>query len=229
MVSIEKPGVTQDLYAIFEEKLTPDQLQVFHSLDTPGRIQAFLDQTLYSASNANRSPLQVMQDRVAHCLDGALFAAAALHRCGYPPLLVDLFPDPDTDDDHVLAIFKKHGCWGAVAKSNYAGLRYREPIHRSLRELALSYFEDFYNLYAKKTLRTYTRPFNLVTVDHLNWLWDATAVDTIMDRMYHHLKRIPLLTPEMVAGLQPVDKLAYDSGMLATNMDGVYKPQPSTN
>lgn len=109
-------------------------------LSNPSRIQAFLDELAYSTEPIYRCPLRVLRERTAHCFDGALFAAAALRCLGYPPLIVDLLPN-GRDDDHLLALYRVDGHWGAVAKSNFVGLRFREPIHRTLRELALSYFE----------------------------------------------------------------------------------------
>ena len=133
-------------------------------------------------------------------------------------------PEPGVDDDHVLAIFRINKHYGAVAKSNFAGLRYREPIFRSLRELVLSYFEDFYNLNGLKSLRYYTRPINLAAYDHLNWEWSDEKLTVIENRL-KVLKLTPLLSKEMAAGLQSVDELAYKAGMLGTNIDGVYKPR----
>ncbi|MDX9954041.1 MAG: hypothetical protein RBT75_08095 [Anaerolineae bacterium] len=208
----------------FESLLTPEELQAFRDLNSPAAIQAYLDETPYSAEERTRSPLNVMRDRVAHCLDGGLFAAAALRRLGYPPLLVDMLPEPETDDDHVLAIFKEHGCLGAVAKSNFVGLRYREPIYRTVRELVLSYFEAYYNVNGKKTLRAYTRIFNLARFDRHNWMWDETGVEIVEQRLYS-LKSTPLITPEMTAQLQPVDPLTYRAGMLVVNPAGLYRPR----
>ncbi len=151
--------------AQFEAHLTPSELDLWHSLTSPVKIQDFLNETPYSTDKFTRCPLRVLRERVAHCFDGAMFAAAALRRLGYPPLLVDLLPAPDTDDDHVLAIYQRDGYWGAVAQSNFVGLRYREAIHRNLRELVMSYFEDYYNVKGEKTLRGYTRPLNLTTLD----------------------------------------------------------------
>ena len=209
---------------LLENHLTANELTLWKSLDTPAKIQAYLDQTPYSPEDADRSPLRVMRDHLAHCLDGGLFAAAALRRLGYPPLIIDLQPDAGVDDDHVLAIFKLNGHYGAVAKSNFVGLRFREPIYRSLRELVLSYFEDFYNLNRLKSLRYYTRPINLAAYDSLNWEWSDARLTVIENRL-KVLKLIPLLTSQMTAGLLPVDSLSYQSGMLGTNLDGVYKPK----
>ena len=150
---------------------TPAETAVFRRLDTPAKIQRFLDGLAYNKEHGGptcRSPRRVLRDRTAQCMEGALFAAAALRVLGYPPLLLDL--EAVRDDDHVLAIFQHRGHWGAVAKSNYSGLRYREPVYRTLRELAMSYFEHYYNLRKEKTLRTYSRPVNLRRFDARNWM-----------------------------------------------------------
>ena len=209
--------------ASLEDHLNEEQIALIHSLDHPSKIQAFLDEITYSAEDSNRSPLNVLHDRQAHCLDGALFAAAALRRLGFPPLVIDMYPDPGMDDDHVLAIFMVDSCYGAVAKSNFVGLRYREPVYRGLRELVMSYFEDFFNVDGVKTLRTYTRPLNLKTFDRLGWEWSNAGVDAIEKRLLG-LARIPLLKPAVAAHLSPIDPLSYKAGMLNVNYAGLYKP-----
>jgi hypothetical protein len=207
-----------------EDSLAPSQLDLLSDLSTPIAIQAFLDEVPYSAEDANRCPLRVIQDRQAHCLDGALFAAAALRRLGHPALIVDLLPEPGADDDHVLAIYRLDGCFGAIAKSNFSGLRFREAIHRSLRELALSYFEDFYNIHGDKTLRAYTRPLDLSAFDGLGWEWRDEGANAI-ERRLARLRPVSLLTPEMAARLSPLDRRSYEAGMLGANPAGLYKPQ----
>ena len=203
-------------------RLTSEQRGAWQSLTSPISIQAFLDTIPYSAEDANRSPLRVLQERQAHCLDGGLFAAAALRQLGYPPLIVHLLPDPGTDDDHVLAIFRRNGCFGAIAKSNFAGLRYREPIIRSLRNLVMSYFEVYFNVRGEKTLRSYTVPLDLATYDPMDWLANDAAADAIKKRL-PQLRRTNLLTPAMIAELSPVDRRSYEAGMLGTNLDGLYR------
>ncbi len=152
-----------------------------------------------------------------------MFAAAALRRLGFPPLLVDLLPEPGMDDDHVLAIFRRNGCFGAVAKSNFAGLRYREPVYRSLRELIMSYFDCYYNVDGQKTLRAYSAPLNLTAYDALNWMVNDEAGDAVEQRL-PQLRRFRLVTPAMVAELSPIDQRSYQAGMLGTNPDGLHKP-----
>jgi hypothetical protein len=207
-----------------ETGLNEAQHEILRGLTSPYRIQAFLDTTLYRPEYSNLCPLRVMQEGKAHCLDGGVFAAAALRRLGYPPLLVDIFPDPGMDDDHVLAVYKRNGRYGAVAKSNFVGLRMREPVYTTLRELVMSYFEQFYNVNGIKTLRTYTMPFNLARLDHLDWETLDSGVDAIEKALLAR-RRIPLITAEMAAGLSPVDEIAYKAGLTIANPDGLYQPK----
>ena len=218
-----QPSATQAIDGLLE-RLNEEQRATFESLNSPAEIQAYLDRTPYSTEDADRSPLSVMRDGVAHCLDGGLFGAAALRRLGYPPLVVDLLPEPGMDDDHVLAIYRQQGLLGAVAKSNYAGLRGRAPVYRSLRELAMSYFEFYFNLDAQRTLRAYSVPLNLARLDHLNWLWDDAGAAAVEKALYG-LRANPLLTPELAACLTPVDRLTFEAGSLGVNWAGVYKPK----
>ncbi len=205
-----------------EAHLSPEELAVWTSLTTPRKIQDFLDTIAYEPEYANRCPLRVLRERRGHCFDGALFAAAALRRLGYPPLVVDLFPEPLTDDEHMLAIYRRHGHFGAVAKSNFVGLRFREPVYRSLRELVMSYFEDYFNAAGQKTLRAYSVPLNLAAFDALNWETDDAGADAIETRT-ETLRRYSLLTPEMVRDLSPVDSRQLAAGLLGADPDGLFK------
>ena len=205
-----------------EQSLSIENKTIFESLKTPIQIQAFLDRIPYSPEDANRCPRRVLEDRQAHCLDGGLFAAAALRRLGYPPMIIDLLPPPGRDDDHVLAIFQQNNRWGAIAKSNYVGLRFREAVYRSKRELVMSYFEAFFNSLGEKTLRWYTVPFDLSKLDHLKWETDDRAADDIEQRLKH--LRVPsVITPEMEKGLSLVDKRFYDGNTLGIDPKGIYK------
>lgn len=208
----------------FDENLSRAEKEFFESLRTPALIQAFLDQTRYPSGSENRSPLEVYRQREAHCLDGGLFAATALRRIGFPPLIIDLQPDPGMDDDHVLALYRIDGCWGAVAKSNYSGLRFREPVYRNLRELVISYFEDFFNVNGLRTLRYYTRPVHLNRFDRHNWMFSSGGVDWV-ESYLKTLKLIPLITPAQAARLNPIDQRSFDAGSLGINPDGAYQPK----
>src|ERR1700733_11433551 len=150
------------------DTFTPAEQAIFRRLCSPEKIQRFLDDMAYNkepGGHTCRSPRRVLRDRTAHCMEGALFGAAALRMLGYPPLLLDM--EAVRDDDHVLALFRERGHWGALAKSNYSGLRYREPVYRTLRELVMSYFEHYYNLDRAKTLPKYLRPVNLTRFDRI--------------------------------------------------------------
>jgi hypothetical protein len=206
---------------VFYSLLSTQHAVTFNNLKSPLAIQAFLDSIPYIAEDRDRSPLAVLQDGQCHCLDGGLFAAAALRQLGYAPQVIDLVPESGMDDDHVLAIFKKNGCYGAVAKSNFVGLRYREPVYRSLRELVMSYFVFFFNLDGVKTLRGYTLPVNLKKFDHLNWTWDETGVAAFSDYFYTR-KMIPLFTSEQMAEFSVVDKWTFAGATLGTNMKQAY-------
>lgn len=207
----------------FDRALTKSDRQFMARLTTPVKIQGFLDKVIYSSEEIYRCPLRVLRDRVGHCFDGALFAAAALRRLGHPPLIVDILPN-SRDDDHLLALFKRDGHWGAVAKSNFVGLRYREPIFRTLRELVLSYFEQFYNVEGEKTLRGYTAPMNLRRFDRLPWMTEDGPLDLIADRL-DEIRKVQVLTPEMVARLSPVDERSLRAGLLGVNEAGLYRPK----
>lgn len=204
--------------------LTGDERALLEGLTTPKAIQAYLDATPYSPEDRNRCPLNVIRDRVAHCLDGGLFAAMALRRIGHPARIVDLLPEPDADDDHVLAVFKQGKRWGAIAKSNFVGLRYREPVYRDLRELVMSYFEAFFNVDGLKTLRGYTLPLNLAHFDCFGWTWQDEGVKPILQRM-GTIRRFSIIDREAVAGIMRTDDLSYRAGMLVANPAGLYKPK----
>ena len=184
-------------------------------LRTPGKIQQFLDCGLgYNKEKGGetcRSPRRVLRDGIAHCMEGALLAAAALRVQGFPPLLVDL--EAVRDDDHVLAVFRQRGHWGAIAKSNYSGLRFREPVYRNVRELVMSYFEHYYNPRGEKTLRRYSRPVNLSRFDRIAWM---TSEEDLWDIPYYLLDvpHITLLTPPMERQLNRMDRRLYAAGRL---------------
>jgi len=164
------------------DAFTAAERAIFRRLSAPEKIQRFLDGLAYNKEALGptcRSPRRVLRDRTAQCMEGALFAAAALRLIGHPPLLLDF--EAVRDDDHVLAIFRQRGHWGAVAKSNYSGLRYREPVYRTLRELAMSYFEHYYNLKREKTLRSYSRPVNLRRFDSVGWMTSLEDVWAVPD------------------------------------------------
>ena len=206
----------------FEQVSTESERRIWAQLTTPMRIQAFLDKLPYSVESGYRCPLRVLREHVAHCFDGALFGAAALRRLGNPPLILNMISN-DEDDDHILALYKHDGYWGAIAKSNFAGLRFREPVYRTLRELVMSYFEQFYNIERKKTLRSYTVPLNLKAFDKLNWMTSDPPIEKIGDRL-DEIRKVRILTRGMIASLSLVDERSYRAGFVGTNRAGLYQP-----
>lgn len=205
----------------FDEILNKQERQLMSELKSPYKIQAFLDSIPYSSDPIYRCPLRVLRDRRAHCFDGAVFAAAALFRIGYPPLILDMLPN-DRDDDHVLALFKQKSYWGCIAKSNFAGLRFREPVYRNLRELVMSYFEQYFNVAGEKTLRGYTVPLNLTRFEKYDWMISDDTMERIAQRT-DEIRRFSLLTPEMIKGLSPVDERLLNAGLQGANQEGLFK------
>jgi len=189
------------------------ELRALKRLTTPFRIQRFLDEdigyNLELRGETCYSPRTVLREGVAHCMEGALLAAAALRLLGHPPLLVDMEAVRDTD--HVLAVYRVNGRWGALAKSNYSGLRSREPVYRNIRELAMSYFEHYFNPAGEKTLRTYSRPINLARFDRKDWM---TSERDVWEIPYYlcEISHRPMLTRAVEKRLAPMDPRLRSEG-----------------
>jgi hypothetical protein len=194
-------------------ELTRSESRLLASLTPAFRIQEFLDsQLLYDTKGGKvRSPRRVVRDGQCQCMDGALFAAAALRVQGHPPLILDL--EADQDDDHVLAVFKGPHGWGAVGRSNYSGLRFREPVYRSIRELVMTYFESYFNLRREKSLRAYSRPVNLARFDRLRWM---TSEEDLWEIPIHlvHIPHTKIATPAATKTYSRVDRLLFAAGLL---------------
>lgn len=190
---------------------TAAELRRFQAFKNPLGVQRFLDHIPYHLARTAWSPRVVLREQTAHCLEGAIFAAAALRILGYPPLLLDLEADHDTD--HVIAVFKVRGHWGAVAKSNFTGCRYREPVYRTLRELALSYFHIYFNLRGERSLRRYSRPVNLARFDRDEWMTSEKNVWFIANHLCD-IPHVPLLTPFQINHLTRVDGRTFTGEMV---------------
>ena len=203
----------------FQSHLNADLRNQFLQLKTPFAIQEYLDGMPYIGEERDRSPLGVMQDQQCHCLDGGFFAALALWRIGFKPLLIDIVPDPGLDDDHVLALFQVDGRWGAVAKSNYVNLGFREPVYKNLRELVMTYFEHYASINKEKSLRGYTRPLDASRYSRLNWASDEAGANQLYHKHFYGRKAIPLITNQMAKRLNPLTDRAYTAETLHTNLN----------
>jgi hypothetical protein len=193
------------------ETLTSKEARLLRSLSTPWKIQKYLDGLSYNKEpngETCRSPRRTIRDRTAHCFEAALLAAAALKINGKPPLILDL--ESVRDDDHVITIFRVDRLWGAMAKSNYSGLGFREPVYRSLRELVMSYFEHYYNLKGEKTLRGFSRPVNLSRFDHLHWITTEEDVWEIPEYLTT-ISHTPILRSSR---RMYMDRRLYEAGLL---------------
>jgi hypothetical protein len=189
--------------------------KILERLTTPARIQRFLDDeigyNLEPGGDTCYSPRTVLRKGVAHCMEGAMLAAVALRRLGYPPLLVDL--EAVRDSDHVLAVYRNNDHWGAVAKSDYSGLRSREPVYRNIRELVMSYFEHYFNPAGEKTLRAYSRPVNLRQFDRRGWMTSEQDVWVVPNYLCE-ISHTPLLSTTMLRRVAPMDKRLFAAGRL---------------
>jgi hypothetical protein len=186
--------------------LTADEGRVLRALTTPKRVQEFvvgLHANFEEDGDTLRSVRGVLRHRRAHCIEAAFTAACALWLHGDPPLLMDLTAKGDSD--HVIALFKRDGCWGAVSKSNHVWLRWRDPVYRSLRELAMSYFHEYTNKH-RKTLRTYSEPVDLRHSNIEEWVTneeDCWEVGASLEDVPHHR----LITPAQARNLKPRDAM----------------------
>jgi hypothetical protein len=190
--------------------LSPENLRALRRLTTPMRIQQFIDAIAYQYANTAWSPQRVMRERKGHCLEGALLAAAALRVNGHPPLLMDL--EAVQDDDHVVALYRERGLWGGIAKSNFAGLRFRAPVYRTLRELALSYFDHYYNLRGERTLRSWAGPVNLERLDSQHWMTSEKNVWCVPELLIA-ARHYPLFPAKVSRALPRLDRRSFEAGM----------------
>jgi hypothetical protein len=208
IAGIRLSGTLHSTMANPANAFTPAELRKLRSLKNPYGIQRFLDDMPYHLADTAWSPRLVLHEQTSHCLEGAIFAAAALRANGFPPLILDFEADHDTD--HVVGLYRVNGHWGAIAKSNYTGCRYREPVYRTPRELAMSYFNLYFNLRRERTLRTFSRPVNLVRFDHWEWMTTEKPIWFIVNYLFeiHHYK---LLRPGMAQRLHRVDERLFQA------------------
>jgi hypothetical protein len=187
-------------------------------LSTPAKIQDYLNALPFHFVDANDtclSPKEVMHFGTSQCMEGAMLAATALRFHGFLPLIVDLTATHD-DADHVIAVFKQNGHWGAISKTNHAVLRYREPIYRNIRELIMSYFHEYFLHDGRKTLRSFTKPINLARFDKLGWMTSEEPVWYIPEYLVK-VKHFPILTPKQRKNLRLADAIEIAAGKLVIN------------
>lgn len=197
--------------------LTTQETRLLAALDTPRKVQDFLEaipMPFGERPQRCRSPRQVLREGAAFCMEGAMLAATALRLQGRQPLVVDLESAPH-DDDHVIAVFRERGHWGAVSKTNHAMLRWRDPIYRTIRELVLSYFHEYVDAAGRKTLRSYSNPVDLSRFDRRNWISSPDDVWFVPEHLAD-VRHLPLLTPRQRARLRPADPVERAAGNLET-------------
>lgn len=195
--------------------LNKEELEILSKLNTPKKIQDFLNKipiNFEENGDTCLSPRMVLKNNKAHCIEGAMLAALALRLQGKKPLILDLTANNE-DDDHVITVFKQDGFWGAISKTNHSVLRYREPVYKTIRELVMSYFHEYSNDKGAKTLRSYSKPINLSRFDKLNWITNEKDVWFVPEYMVK-IKHYNILNRKQMAGLRKADKLEIDVGKI---------------
>lgn len=196
--------------------LNEKEMAILKRLNTPQKIQDFIEKleiNFEKKGDTCMSPRKVLQTKKAHCIEAAILAALALKVNGYPPLLVDLTAN-DKDYDHVIAVFKKNNKWGAISKSNRAILKYRDPIYKSIRELVMSYFNEYFLENGEKTLRSYSVPFNLSKLDKNNWATSEKNVWIIPETLIK-AKHFPIVQKGQIKNLRKVEAIEVHSSGIA--------------
>ncbi len=194
--------------------LTSSEEKIFKKLNTPQKIQNFLDKipiNFEPSGDTCRSPREMLKHNTAHCMEAALFAAAVLLYHGSKPLLLDLRATKE-DFDHVVALYRQNGFWGAISKSNHAVLRFREPVYKTTRELAMSYFHEYFLDNGKKTLRSFSKPFNLTKYDP-DWITakdDVWKIPNELDDSRH----VDILSKVLIKKLRKADGIEIRAGKL---------------
>ncbi len=195
---------------------TPEENRLLKQLSTPAKIQDFVNSLTYRVSGNNDtclSPQQVLKMREAQCIEGAMFAASALRANGFPPLIVDLVSTAN-DYDHVIAVYQIHGHWGAISKTNHGVLRYREPIYKTIRELVMSYFHEYFLQSTRaKTLRTFSKPVNLARFDKRGWETSDESIWYIPEYLLS-IPHSPILNRSQIARLRKADEIEQKMGTI---------------
>ena len=197
-------------------RLSKEEIKIFKKLNTPTKIQDFLNAlnlNLEETGDTCQSPRMVLRSKKAHCMEGAILAAAILRFHGHEPLIMDIESTKD-DFDHAITVFKKDGFYGAIGKTNHAVLRYREPVYKSPRELAMSFFHEYFlNKNGKKTMRTYSNPVNLKKFDKRNWMTSEEEIWFIPEHLTE-IKHYPVLNKKQIKNLRPADKVEIEAGKI---------------
>jgi hypothetical protein len=199
---------------------TPSERKFFRSLNTPFKIQSFLDGLDYNPVDDAASPRYVLMSKDAHCLEGGLLAAVALEFLGHRPLMISL--QAEDDDHHVITVFKDKKGWGSISKSNTTLLRGRDPIYFTVRELVMSYFEFYFNMKGKKSLYAYSSPINLNHYNH--WDWRFTDHNLVgLGKSFNDVTHYELIDQKQLKKLPKVSPLLMKACFLGANVEGLYR------
>ena len=193
------------------------EIELFRKLDSPQKIQDYLNSIPFNFQVKKvtfMSPRLVLKNKKAHCVEGAMLASAILEFHGWKPLILDLrSTEKPYDYDHVVSVFKLNGCFGAISKTNHAVLRFREPVYKSVRELAMSYFHEYFLDNGRKTLREYSDLLDLNRFNKMNWRTtekNLFPIPEYLDTVKHH----SILTKRQIKNLRNADKIEIEAGKI---------------
>jgi hypothetical protein len=210
----------------FEKKWTPKEFAILKKLNTPQKIQDYIDKLGYDGTDDYFSVRSTLKTKKAHCMGGALLAACCLERLGYgAPRIMGI--EAENDDSHAIAVYQKNGYWGAVAKSNFTLIRARAPVYKTVRELMMSYFDFYFNTARQMSLTHYCMPYDLNRIKHGGWKWRACSMKEDLSE-FDNPKKNPLVTvrPKGVTqkSLGLASKVVLKAGLIGSNPAGLYKP-----
>ena len=200
--------------------LDKHELGILKRLTSPVILQDFLESIPYSFDAGRdmlRSPRRVLRERSAHCIEGALLAAAAMHVQGKPALLLDLRSTPD-DLDHVVTLYRVGKFWGAISKTNHVVLRFRDPVYRSVRELAMSYFHEYFLDDGRKTMIDYSDPFDVVRRCGTDWITSEEDIWHVAEQLDESRHRL-IMSAVQRRNLRPADPVEIAAGKLVSHRD----------
>ena len=170
---------------------TAAEIAFFMELDNPGKVQDYLDSIPLNhepEDDTCLSALECVRQNHAHCIEATMLGAYILSLHGHQPLLLDMRASSH-DDDHIVAPFKVNGRWGCLSKPNHAALRFRNGVYRSIRELMMSYFDEYLSKDGTRELRAYSRPVHLDAVFGPGWhrvRGDVEHIALFMDAVAHY-------------------------------------------
>lgn len=214
-----------------QELFTPEEIQLFQSLDTPEKINEYIESLAYDCGSGYKSVQQTIRTNKAHCAGGAMFAAACMWFHGFEPMISSILADETNDDDHMVWLYRINGFWGSISKSNFSVTRSRDPIYKNIRELFLTYFDFYFPENGLKSMRSYSVPVSLCRSKQLTQDWligtndDMEWLDDLCDNVKYH----NIVPKRQLKYCSKASIPLIQSAMLGVNRKGIFVKKKNTN